>query len=157
MYWNTKVWVVRCVMRWRYRTRAAGTRHHPIKSCQSTHLILPYLSIIKSSMGILQLFLSVLRRNFLRNSRRRFDTTVPGAERGTERPRDGGMVDRDRRTVTVGVVATARRKFPTCLLRVLLLLACLHDLMIWRQRGVKCYGTVPVAFYMYWWCRRLSF
>ena len=43
------------------QTRAAGTRHHPIKSCQSTHLILPYLSIIKSSMGILQLFLSVLQ------------------------------------------------------------------------------------------------
>lgn len=34
------------------------------QSCQSTHLILPYLSIIKSSMGILQLFLLVLRRNF---------------------------------------------------------------------------------------------
>ena len=36
------------------RTHAAGTRHHPIQSYQSTHLILPYLSIIKASMGILQ-------------------------------------------------------------------------------------------------------
>ena len=117
MYWNTKVWV-RCVMRWRYRTHLDIPRS---RNSPSSNQELPEHSPDPPISFKYQKFDGYPAIIPVGTTRRRFDTTVPGAERGTRNAerndhaisRDGAMVDATRRTVTVGVVATARRKFPT--------------------------------------------